>query len=1629
MKAQIAKTLTRAIAAGAAMVWGLTSLVSAEPVQLESGRLVVYGALAPSREGDPDRREQVFFSVPADLKDRIYVRLFDPEVFGSDDFTYGGTGNSETAFRLFGGEGAFSAAELPKPVADGATEPARQELVPVTGPGKLIKEESFGNDRDTDGRWVTLTAVRARQGEIIDGRAWFRIDVQGMGGDDGNGFTLGVSLSRDRDRPPEGLEMIAYRPTVRWEAGEASTQLWFDAPAPGPLTVQSFDGANGRLALATMFKDIELPISGQNFWTSAVVDLEENDLALSLSGGFETPNDVTLAVFDADGNPVPFSMPTRRAPTPERPTAVGTARPLADCRSVAFDGSRSSGLTPLSAQWDFGDGNSSAEAVIAHRFAQPGRYTARLRVLEEGTRRARGDEVTVPVHVRNAPIAMAGDDIVVAPGQLVPFDATKSVASDSPITRYQWSFGDGGVQSAPSANYVYARPGQYRAVLRVEDDSQHPCNFGVATRIVAVNFPPIAEAGTDQSAVVGIPVYLSGAASYDVDGAISDWVWDMGDGTILEGANVSHVFQSSGRYNVRLTVRDNSGVTNDEAVDFVAIAVNSPPKPSFEIPPRPVSVSEAALLDASASIDTDGQILSYIWDFGDGASGEGQVVDYAWTQPGEFTVTLTVIDDSGTGSALQSISRVVRVDDAPVANAGMDQFVSASEVQFDGAGSTDSDGKVTEWLWTFGDGASGQGPNPRHTYARPGVYEVTLRVRDDSGAPLNTSRDKMKVTVNAAPIADAGPPQVVAPGEEFLLSARGSVDPDGAIADYLWAFPNGGMAQGERAAHSISEPGLYRIGLTVTDNFPGPPAQDESETLITVNAQPVAVAGADRLVAPGDTILFDAGQSFDPDGRITGYRWEFNDLGMPLEAQTVERAYDAPGTWSAQLVVTDDSGVVNAVAADDVTIRVNAQPVADAGEDVISDSLIVTLDGSASTDADGDDLVFEWDPGDGSPMLYGRQVTHNYDRAGIFPVTLRVNDGTGLSNARSTDAKTITVRSRPVADAGGNRDVCSGQPILFDASTSVDPDGGLLLYEWDFGDGDGSDLINPTKTYERPGIYPVTLKVRNETGTEWGTATDRIAALVREGPIADAGGDRTVCSNQQIRLDGSGSSDADGAVNGFAWDYGDGKAGNGERPVHIFTRPGTFTVSLTITGDAQGGCSPLDSDLATYTVLAAPELVIDTNPRAAQGMEHPFAISLRQGNETLPLDGVEVSWDLGDGTVLTGHSVSHVYAEAGEHLVRVTTTLPAGLTESSDICGQLETVRKIVVNQAPVAQLDGPGNASIGQALNFSASRSSDGDGALTGFEWEFGDGRTASGVDVIHRYAQAGDYVVTLRVRDDAGVGNSVTEVTQNIRVEPAPDPELVVTGQVCPGRETPWSVTVPNGSTVQWDFAGTIAEGADSSHVFDRPGLFPVTARLDDGAGLPGSKRLIEVYQRVNATPTALAGPDRTVCPGETVVFDAGASGDLDGQITDWEWSFSDGTILNGPRVERVFDSPADLQVTLTVRDDSGATGCDIGSDSARLLVNAPPVLDAGADRSVLVGGSFDVERFEPVTAEDPDGHGMMLTWSFGDGGAAQGKIARHGYAGPGTYTVTLKAQDSTGLVCGVSQDSLVVTASERE
>lgn len=162
----------------------------------------------------------------------------------------------------------------------------------------------------------------------------------------------------------------------------------------------------------------------------------------------------------------------------------------------------------------------------------------------------------------------------------------------------------------------------------------------------------------------------------------------------------------------------------------------------------------------------------------------------------------------------------------------------------------------------------------------------------------------------------------------------------------------------------------------------------------------------------------------------------------------------------------------------------------------------------------------------------------------------------------------------PTADPNGPYAGTVGSPVVLDGSGSSD-DGTIVAYDWDFGDGNTGTGTTPTHTYAAPGTYTVSLTVTDDDG---GTGTATTTADINAPPVADPNGPYTGTVGSLVALNGSGSSDPDGTIVAYDWDFGDSSTGTGVTPSHTYAAPGTYTVTLTVT-DNDGA-----TDTATTTV-------------------------------------------------------------------------------------------------------------------------------------------------------------------------------------------------------------------------------------------------------------------------------------------------------------------------------------------------------------------------------------------------------------------------------------------------------------
>lgn len=478
-----------------------------------------------------------------------------------------------------------------------------------------------------------------------------------------------------------------------------------------------------------------------------------------------------------------------------------------------------------------------------------------------------------------------------------------------------------------------------------------------------------------------------------------------------------------------------------------------------------------------------------------------------------------------------AVSRPSRFDatlsenSSPVANAGQDLQVRVGDlVTLDGRNSYDPDGNLITYRWTIttapsGSSASLSNPSsvmPTFVPDIPGDYIIVLTVNDGQ---VDSSPDDVVVIAaqpNVAPTAIAGPDQSVVTGSQVFLDGRGSFDPDGDPLTYRWqmiSLPAESTAFLDNPASPTpsflaDKNGQYIIVLTVNDGELDSLPDDVVVISATPNAPPVAYAGDDQIVSRNTMISLNGTASYDPDNNPLAYIWsivsspegstsQFDDPASP----TPKIFADREGEYVFRLVVYDGQLYSN---PDTVVIQtVNNPPIADAGPDksgVVG--VPVNLNGSGSSDPNGDTLTYQWSVGSapsGSTATISNptSVTPSFtpDLPGTYTIQLVVNDGQVNSNPDTVIISATIPNRDPVANPGGPYSGVVGIPVQFNGSGSSDPDGDPITYNWQFGDGGTDSAVNPTHTYASTGTYNVTLRVEdNRGGSNTAQTTAQIAA-------------------------------------------------------------------------------------------------------------------------------------------------------------------------------------------------------------------------------------------------------------------------------------------------------------------------------------------------------------------------------------------------------------------------------------------------------------------------------------------------------------------------------------------------------
>ncbi len=468
------------------------------------------------------------------------------------------------------------------------------------------------------------------------------------------------------------------------------------------------------------------------------------------------------------------------------------------------------------------------------------------------------------------PVADAGQDRAGSVGTTFLLDASGSTDPDGDALTAVWDFDrDDGIQQDSAGlmvTHAYLEAGSFVATVTVTDGRFSDVD-SVKVEVVpqGQNVPPVAviAAPTDGQAVnLSEPVRFSSLGSSDADGDTLRYRWDLGDGTVIEGPEVDHSYQTPFIYGVTLAV-DDGQATSIASLTLVVDPTGGGIRPDarFVRPPAPLYAYHPAVFDASPTTDPDSADLRYAWDFdrSDGLGGANELspspsIGHAFAGPGPATVTLVVQDSTGLADfAVESFD--VLPHPLPLVDAGPDRAVQvgvpvqyAASVVIPPTLAVLGDAPRTA-SWDFdGDGRedwTGQAGLPA-THAFGGVRSEPYRARYTVTMDHDLqSWDDVLITVlppeNQPPTADAGLDRRVAVGAEVLLRDAGT-DPDGAILEYAWDLDGDGRSDvvhtlAGTVRTSFAVPGSVVLTLSVTDDG-GARASDSALLEVVDNRAP-----------------------------------------------------------------------------------------------------------------------------------------------------------------------------------------------------------------------------------------------------------------------------------------------------------------------------------------------------------------------------------------------------------------------------------------------------------------------------------------------------------------------------------------------------------------------------------------------------------------------------------------------------------------------------------------------------------------------------------------------------------------------------------------------------------------------
>ncbi len=1230
--------------------------------------------------------------------------------------------------------------------------------------------------------------------------------------------------------------------------------------------------------------------------------------------------------------------------------------------SISLSATTSGGVSPVSCNWNFGDGSpSSSGCSITHVYANAANYTATVTATDNlGVTATNSIIITVNPKLTVAVSTSTPNPVV---GQSLTFTAT--TGNGVGVATCSWNFGDGSTGSGCSKTHAYNTQGTFTAKVTATDALSVTATASVTVNIVSTLGVSLNASPNPTEPTIN-PTFTATAAGGTP--AYTSYSWTFGDGTTAttSAATTIHTYNSTGTFSVTVTVADSAGKT---ATSSVSVTVNARLTVTAVATPNPTEISVAV----GSTAPTTGGLGTPTckWTFGDSGTANTCSASHTYIGAGTFTAIVTATDDLGvtaTNNTTITVSPKLTVTmTTSTSNPVVGQSLTFTATPSGGVG-------TATCTWNFGDNTTGSGCSTIHTYTTSGTFTATVTATDILTVNATTSVTFNVGSALAVILVISANPTELAVSTTFTARATGGSPP---YASYNWTFGDGTTATTTTATtnHTYNATGTFSAMVTVTDS-----------TSVTAGSTAVSVAVNPRLsvtavAGPNPTEVSKA-MSFtimpaDGAGTVT-CSWAFGDTTTGTGCSTTH-TYAATGSFTANVTAIDGLGVT---ATSSVSLTVNAKLTVTVAASPNPAEVGSTIGFTAHTTSGVGAATCNWTFGDGATGT-GCTTTHTYASQGTFTAGVTATD---TVNVTATTNISVTVNAKLAVTANASPNLTEvGALVDFIAPTTGGV--GTATCSWNFGDGSAANTCSASHTYTRAGRFNATV-----------TATDTLSVSVlisvsvavhnRLTLTATAGPNPT---DAGVRVGVAPVSTGGVGAISCSWDFGDTASATGCTTSHTYTNTGTFTATVTATDEVGV------TTTASVTITVNPLPSVDFNFERAKPMagEPVNFTSITTGGS----GPFSFSWNYGDSRLGLGNPVSHSYA-AGTF--NVTVTVADAVGETAAVTHSVAVTQSLAVSIASIA----PSLSEIEVSTSFVATAT--GGTPTYTFNWDFGDGGPAvSDSLATHTYTAAGTYAVTISSTDSANhtttstqalVVNSRLAVTAVASLNPADAGVPVSFAQISTGGV---------GSLVcNWSFGdGWSANNCNTVHTYATTGSFTVRLTTTDILSVSASASLsisVTVAPTVNFTSSPA-----TPSTGQSVTFTATTSGGA-APFT-FSWNYGDGSPDDdGSLATHTYAAPGVFMVSLTTKDANGASM--VTTLFVSVAENRPPVFSNQTGFQALsVGQSLTFA----VGASDPEGGSVSIVAHNLPTGASFDPITGEFAWTPssdetGNYSITFTAMD---------------------